>query len=227
MIFTLKHQIFIGYDSREHEAYEVCEKSIKDFFIEPRKLETRRIIEYKRDTGEPQSTDFTFSRFWLPFICNYQGLSLFVDCDFLFLKSPLEIIEEVGDKLTQKAVFVVKHPRYIPNSVKKMDDIEQNTYDRKNWSSLILFNNEHPKNRKLEPEYLNTHTPGLDFHQFKWLNDDDIGNLSLKWNVLDNYYYMLEEDIGAVHYTDGGPWFSDYENTMYSQLWKDKKRTIG
>lgn len=223
MIFTLKNQIFINYDKDNIDAYEVCEKSIKDFFIKPKKLEARLIYEFKRDFEEFKS----LTRFWLPFICNYQGLSLFVDYDFLFLKSPLEIIEEVGDKLTQKAVFVVRHPKYVKNNLNDEESIKENIYDRKNWSSLILFNNEHPKNKKLEPEYLNNHKTELDFHQFKWLLDDDIGHLSIKWNVLDNYYYMLEEDIGAVHYTDGGPWFSDYENTMYSQLWKDKKRTIG
>jgi len=151
---------------------------------------------------------------------------MFVDCDFLFLQSPLNIIEEIGNEINQKAVFVVKHPKYIPNTFTKMDDIEQNIYDRKNWSSLIVFNNEHPKNKILEPNYLNTHIPGLDFHQFRWLLDSDIGNLSLKWNILDGYYYMNKDEIGAIHYTDGGPWFSGYENTMYSELWKTKRKTL-
>tara|TARA_Y100000389_G_scaffold45658_1_gene40508 strand:- start:1750 stop:2472 length:723 start_codon:yes stop_codon:yes gene_type:complete len=219
-----KPKIFIGYDHREHEAYKICKYSLTrlgyyDFEIV--KLRSEDISEYNRNTGEPQSTDFTFTRFWLPYLCNYKGFSIFVDCDFLFLKDPIEMMKEI-DK--NKAVSVVKHPKYIPNSKIKMDDIQQNTYDRKNWSSLMVFNNSHISNKTfLQPNNLNTRVPGLHFHQFKWLNDDDIGNLSIKWNVLDDYYYMNRNEIGAIHYTDGGPWFKDYKKTMYSDIWRKMK----
>lgn len=100
-----------------------------------------------------------------------------------------------------------------------MDNIRQNSYYRKNWASLILFNNEHPALKTLNPAYLNNHKPGLDFHQFRWLDDKDIGHLSIKWNILDDYYYLNVDEIGAIHYTDGGPWFDNYKNTVYSNIW--------
>jgi hypothetical protein len=83
-------QIFIGYDEREHKAYEVCEFSIKKRSeIKVNKLFSKDIETYNRDWGEPMSTDFTFTRFWVPLLSNYEGWSFFVDCDFLFLADPL------------------------------------------------------------------------------------------------------------------------------------------
>lgn len=220
---TLRNQIYIGYDAREHAAWEVCDKSIRDFHLKPKKLRTQNIPEYTRNFGEKQSTDFTFSRFWLPYLCGYEGFSMFVDCDFLFLKNPLNVIHEID---TNKAVSVVKHLSYVPKTEKKMDNIDQNVYYRKNWSSFMVFNNEHPEIKKLTPCYLNTHRPGLDFHQFEWLDDKYIGSLSLIWNVLDGYYHLNKDEIGAVHYTDGGPWFEDYQETDYSEIWKEKEREL-
>ena len=208
-------QIFIGYDEREHKAYEVCEYSIQQRSdIKINKLFSKDIETYNRDWGEPMSTDFTFTRFWVPSLSNFEGWSFFCDCDFLFLADPLEILENVDDS---KAVYVVKHPGYIPNSQIKMDGIPQHRAYRKNWASFTLFNNAHPKNARLTPDYLNNHRPGLDFHQFRWLEDEDIGSLPLEWNCLDDYYHL--ENPKAIHYTDGGPWFDNYEETFYSHLW--------
>tara|TARA_B100000131_G_scaffold203832_1_gene195936 strand:- start:652 stop:1332 length:681 start_codon:yes stop_codon:yes gene_type:complete len=208
-------QIYIGYEEREHKAYEVCESSLKRRSnIDIVKLRSQNIPEYNRDWGEPQSTDFTFTRFWIPYLSDYKGWSFFVDCDFLFLADPLEILENINP---DKAVYVVKHPGYIPNSQLKMDGIPQHRAYRKNWASFILYNNEHPKNSTLTPKYLNNYRPGLDFHQFRWLDDEDIGSLPLEWNCLDDYYNL--ENPKAIHYTDGGPWFDNYQDTMYSDLW--------
>ena len=56
--------IFVGYDSREHDAFRVCARSIEDLSTAtPVQLRSTNIPEYKRDWGEPQSTDFTFTRF--------------------------------------------------------------------------------------------------------------------------------------------------------------------
>ena len=65
------------------------------------------------------------------------------------------------------------------------------------------------------------HKPGLDFHQLRWLDDEDIGNIPLEWNCLDDYYYL--ETPKAIHYTDGGPWFENYQDTMYSDVWLNEQ----
>ena len=58
-----QNQIFIGYDSREVRAYDVCVHSLRYSTLKVNKLFSEDIEEYNRDWGEPQSTDFTFTRF--------------------------------------------------------------------------------------------------------------------------------------------------------------------
>ncbi len=229
MKYTSTLPIFIGYEEREHEAYEVCKYSLEyqnqcrketgtwawDDYPDIIQLRSTEIKEYKRDHGEPQSTDFTFTRFWCPYLCDFEGFSLFVDCDFLFLAHPIEILKHID---TRKAVSVVQHPEYLPKGDIKMDGIAQHRSKRKNWASLILFNNEHPSNKILEPDYLNNHLPGLDFHHLAWLDDSEIGSIPMEWNCLDQYYHM--ENPKAIHYTEGGPWFGgEYYHTRYAQEW--------
>lgn len=229
MKYTSTLPIFIGYEEREHEAYEVCKYSLEyqnqcrketgtwawDDYPDIIQLRSTEIKEYKRDHGEPQSTDFTFTRFWCPYLCDFEGFSLFVDCDFLFLAHPIEILKHID---TRKAVSVVQHPEYLPKGDIKMDGIAQHRSKRKNWASLIVFNNEHPSNKILEPDYLNNHLPGLDFHHLAWLDDSEIGSIPMEWNCLDQYYHI--ENPKAIHYTEGGPWFGgEYYHTRYAQEW--------
>ena len=212
-------QIYIGYEEREHRAYEVCKYSLerrnpKD--VKVIRLRSQDISEYERNWGEPQSTDFTFTRFWVPYLSGYKGYSIFVDCDFLF-QAPIWELEKYVDP--DCAVSLVKHPEYIPHSLVKMDKIVQHRSYRKNWASLMVFNNAHPDNQWLTPERLNNWRPGIDFHHINWT--DKIGSLPLEWNCLDGYYHLTEPK--AIHYTDGGPWFDDYQETMYSHLWKSEE----
>ena len=230
MKYTSTLPIFIGYEEREHEAYEVCKYSLEyqnqcrketgtwawDDYPDIIQLRSTEIKEYKRDHGEPQSTDFTFTRFWCPYLCDFEGFSLFVDCDFLFLAHPIEILKHID---TRKAVSVVQHPEYLPKGDIKMDGIAQHRSKRKNWASLIVFNNEHPSNKILEPDYLNNHLPGLDFHHLAWLDDSEIGSIPMEWNCLDQYYHM--ENPKAIHYTEGGPWFKNYRHCEYGDIWKN------
>lgn len=213
-----KFKVFIGYDEREHEAAEVCRfsiitrlsKYVPVFFLKSSELQV-----FNRPKETTQSTDFTYTRFLVPHLSDYTGYSIFCDCDFLFLDDIIELFDSI-DKT--KAVSVVKHPRYIPNSASKMDDIPQHQMPRKNWASLMVFNNSHPDTRTLTPDYVNTVMPGRKLHTFDWLPDNQIGSLSMDWNVLDGYYEL--DNPRAIHYTDGGPWFKKYQDTYYSNFWK-------
>lgn len=216
----MKYNIFIGYDKRESVAADVCKYSIEKR-LNPEDdvtitfLKSEEIPEYSRCVTEPQSTDFTFTRFWVPYLSKYQGYSVFVDCDFLFLDDVGELVRSVNP---YAAVSVVKHPQYFPKSATKMDNIEQHKAWRKNWASLMVFNNEHPVTKKLIPKYLQNVVPGKKLHTFDWVADENIGSLSLDWNTLDGYYEL--DNPRAIHYTDGGPWFDQYQNTYYSEHWK-------
>jgi hypothetical protein len=154
--------IYVGYDERDHRAYEVLEHSIRKYnntydIIPLLAPELRRIGLYRRASrvfehnphqrydvfdNKPFSTDFTFTRFLVPALNQYQGLALFMDADML-VRADIEGIFGVYGNRTQFAVQCVKH-KYEPPEGEKMDGVAQTRYRRKNWSSFMLFNCSHP-----------------------------------------------------------------------------------
>lgn len=209
-------KVYIGYDKREHIAAEVCKFSIKiNSGITAEYLKSENIPEFTRPREPNQSTDFTYTRFLVPYLESYKGYSIFCDCDFVFLYSIDSLMRLIDP---QKAISVAKHPMYIPNSTLKMDGVVQHKMPRKNWASLIVFNNEHESCKQLTPNYINTIQPGKSLHLLEWVKDADIGSIPLEWNTLDGYYHFQHPK--AVHYTDGGPWFENYQETFYSDIWK-------
>lgn len=220
----IKHKIYIGWDSREDIAYQVCEHSIlrrtnntNSISVSPLKLsKLRESGHYWRGVDELGSTQFTISRFLVPFLNQYKGWAVFCDCDMVWLVDPSELFNLAQSKY---AVMVVKH-NYEPDQKEKMDNQLQIPYPRKNWSSLVLWNCGHPKNRVLDLDTVNTQTP-MFLHRFQWLEDDEIGELTCDWNWLVGWY--KEPDHGSpkiLHFTLGGPWFTNTRNCEYSSVWK-------
>jgi hypothetical protein len=107
---------------------------------------------------------------------------------------------------------------YTPKSGVKMDGQTQTVYPRKNWSSMMLINCAHPSNRCVTKEFVNDqYKTGAYLHRFSWLQDSEIGKLSHEWNWLVGLYKEpADGSPQALHYTDGGPWFPEYENCEYS-----------
>ena len=96
-------------------AYQVCSHSIKSKSnstnIFPLKLsELRKKGIYTRGEDKLGSTEFTFSRFLVPVLNDYQGWALFCDCDILFLNPVEELFSLTNDKY---AVMCVQHD-YTP-----------------------------------------------------------------------------------------------------------------
>jgi lipopolysaccharide biosynthesis glycosyltransferase len=215
-------KVFVGYDTREDITYQVCEYSILKHCPDAQVIpliqkDLRDAGLYTRPLDNLGSTEFTFTRFLVPFLSNYQGLSVFVDCDFVFTESVGKLFEEADPEC---AVMVAKH-EYIPKESLKMDGKRQLPYPRKNWSSMIVWNCGHPANRQLDLKTVNEET-GQYLHRFQWLKDDEIGKLSHEWNWLVNWYNEPEDGSPkALHYTEGGPWFKDYRHCEYSEVWKN------
>ena len=113
------------------------------------------------------------------------------------------------------ALQVCKH-EYTPNAEKKFLGNTQTIYAKKNWSSLMLMNCSQCKT--LTTDYVNTAT-GLELHQFKWLKDEHlIGEIPLEWNWLVGEY-PYKDNVKNIHFTEGGPYFKEYENCQYSKQW--------
>lgn len=216
-------KVFIGWDSREDIAYEVARHSIlkhnPNIEVHPLKLyELREKGVYWRDDDKKGSTEFTISRFLVPFLSAYRGYSIFMDCDMVALND-LEFCLELSNP--ENVVSCVQHD-YSPKSKMKMDGQMQHMYPRKNWSSVMLFNNE--KCKMLTPELVNSETP-MYLHRMLWA-EDKIGNLPPKFNFLAGYYDFEEEDPILIHYTDGGPWFKEYTDCPHGEYWKQEVREM-
>ena len=119
---------------------------------------------------------------------------------------------------TSKAVYCVKHD-YTPKEKHKMDGQKQTIYPRKNWSSFIVFNCSHPSTKKLSVQTVNKES-GAFLHQFQWCNDDEIGSLDERWNWLEGWTSSHNNQTPfAVHYTRGGPWFTEWQDVEYAENW--------
>lgn len=208
-------RIFIGYDPREAVAYHVLAHSIiaratEPVSIAPLALHGLRQV-FTRERDPLQSTDFAFTRFLVPALCKFRGWALFLDCDMLVLD---DIAKLWALRDQRCAVQAVQH-RHEPREPRKFLGARQTQYVRKNWSSVMLFNNE--QCRALTPRYVNE-APGLELHQFRWLPDYEIGALPARWNHLVGYDEW-SADAGLVHYTTGGPWFEEYRRCDYAAEW--------
>jgi lipopolysaccharide biosynthesis glycosyltransferase len=214
-------RIFIGWDQREPEAYEVARFSLERHASVPVEVTPIKLDElrarglYGRGEDPLASTEFTYSRFLTPALAGFEGWALFCDCDFLWLGDVAELLQ-FADK--RKALYCVQHD-YRPTETTKMDGKVQTVYPRKNWSSLMLFNCEHPAVRKLTPELVNSQT-GAYLHRLQWLEDDEIGALPEEWNWLEGWSKRPASGTPkAVHFTRGGPWFKEWQNVDYADLW--------
>ena len=209
-------RIFIGYDEGEKIAFHVLAESIRrqssePISIVPLDLNTIR-NHFIRDKQSNQSTEFAFSRFMVPYLSNYEGWSIFMDCDML-LRTNINELWKLRDD--DYAVMCVKHD-YEPKQNVKFRGAKNEKFPKKNWSSLMLMNN--AKCKLLTPEYVRT-ASGLELHQFKWLESErEIGTLPKTWNWLIGEY-DYNPLANNVHFTLGGPYFKDYKECDYATEW--------
>jgi len=215
--------IFIGYDPRETVAFSVLAHSIHARSSQPVSITPLMLSQlggiYTRERHSLQSTDFSFSRFLTPYLSGYSGWSVFMDCDMLVLDDIAKLWALRDDRY---AVQVVKH-NHVPKEEIKFLGAKQTKYEKKNWSSVMLFNN--AKCRALTPEYVNIAT-GLELHQFKWLgNDDLIGEIPHRWNHLVGYD-APDPDVSLVHYTIGGPYFEEYRDCEHAEEWRAERERM-
>jgi hypothetical protein len=234
----VKRSIWIGFDSRHAAAAVVCRHSILRRLTQPLPVrgvvleDLRRAGVYTRPTEirktpdglhdqlwdviseAPMSTEFAISRFLTPWLAG-SGWAVFMDCDMKARVNMVRLFEQLDPRY---AVMCVKH-RHEPTAGTKMDGQTQTQYQRKNWSSVMAFNVDHPANDLLTVELINS-VPGRDLHRFCWLTDDLIGELHQRWNHLVGYTQLYEppgpENPAVIHWTDGYPLLKGYERADYA-----------
>jgi hypothetical protein len=209
-------RVFIGYDSRMPAASSVLAHSINARASAPVSVslislsQVSRIFNRVRDPL--QSTEFSFSRFLVPYLSAYKGFSIFMDNDMIVLD---DIAELWALRDERYAVQCVKHDHKPQQGIKFLGE-KQTAYEKKNWSSVMIFNN--AKCGALTPAFVNA-ASGLELHQFKWLASDDlVGAIPPRWNHLVGYD-APNPDVSLVHYTSGGPYHKLTRDCEYAAEW--------
>lgn len=234
--------IYIGHDSREAVASYVAAHSIRkrtDSLLKINYMKHRDLRAcgaFARPwmidgatgdftdliDGKPFTTEFSHTRFLVPSLMGYKGWALFIDADMLFL-SDVEKLFALAEP--RYAIQCVKHMHQPQQNAMKMDGRLQLQYNRKNWSSFVLWNCSHPANKKLTAERVNF-MKGRDLHAFAWLRDDEIGALPFTYNYISGVSPKLARERGnmpdVIHYTEGGPWFETCKEVPYAQTWLDE-----
>ncbi len=216
-------RVFVGYDPREAVAFGVLAHSIHARATQPVAIAPVMLSQlqgvYRRERNPLQSTEFSFSRFLTPWLCDYRGWAIFTDCDMLVLDDIAKLWALRDERF---AVQVVKH-RHVPKEEVKFLGTKQTKYEKKNWSSVMLMNCE--RCTALTPDYVNA-ASGLELHQFKWLQSEAlIGEIPNRWNHLVGYD-APRRDASLVHFTIGGPYFQEYRDCEYAKEWFTEREAM-
>ena len=210
-------KIAIGFDQRESVAYHtfcqsIIEKTSQPVAFYPIVL---KALEGYKETHTDGSNAFIYSRFLTPFLMDFKGWALFADGDMICREDITKLWTLRDEK---KAVMCVKHDYKTKAKDKYLGNKNQD-YPRKNWSSLVLWNCEHPKNKILKPDFVMKQS-GAFLHRFSWLSDDLIGEIPKEWNWLTTEY-VDNHEAKLLHFTLGTPCFKEYLNCDMASEWHE------
>ena len=197
-------QIFIGYDPRQPIAEAVLRHSIASRSSKPipiTRLQLDQLPIVRRGL-----TEFTYSRFLVPYLCDYKGMGLFMDADMLCLDDIVHLFEEFNP---EHAVQVVKNKQ------------------RFEWPSLMLFNCE--KCKVLTPEFVDTSDQ---LFKMTW---GDVGELPAEWNYCVGYdpvpnespmHFTEHINVNIIHYTKGIPVWPETQDCTFAEAWHTERRAM-
>jgi hypothetical protein len=232
----MQESIWIGFDPREADAFAVCRHTIRRHLTRPipvrglvlsqlqRDRLYKRPIEYRQSAADrpvmwdpisdaAMSTEHANARFLVPHLAR-TGWALFCDGDILVRGNLARLLDGLDRRF---AAYCVKHV-HAPNSAIKMDGQIQTVYARKNWTSFIVWNCDHPAMRRLTVDMVNT-LPGRDLHRLCWLDDSEIGELDPRFNFLVGHNDPAIEPV-VVHFTEGTPAMPGYEHVPFADEWR-------
>ena len=185
--------VFIGYDPRQPVAFQVAAHSAWSKTKAPC-MSLHRLTLANLPLTRRGLTEFTYSRFLAPYLCGFQGISLFLDSDVLVRA---DLAELLAYPMMEPAtpVFVVQGPR------------------RFEWASVMVFNN--ALCTILTPEYLQN--PQLNPLKFEWAQT--VGTLPADWNHLVGYDAPMA-NAKIVHFTAGIPIWEETKHCEYAEEWR-------
>ena len=220
------YKIFIGYDQKEAVSFHALSHSLLRHAEVPISITpiTQNSLTriYSRPSDPRQSNSFSFTRFLVPYLCNYEGCALYMDCDMLVTENIGGLFDEL--KAKDEAVHVVKHEYKSKMSTKYLGNKNYH-YPRKNWSSFVFWNCGATANSAITPDLVSSAEPAF-LHRFQWLKDEDIGELGTEWNFLVGEYDKKDVVPKNIHWTLGGPYFNEFSNADYAEMWNEEYRLM-
>ena len=212
------HKIFFGHDERVGAGTTVFVQSVIEHSREPLFFSpiTRKSVEGVQEG----SNAFTFRRFLVPYIMQWEGLALFVDGSDMLCRADISEVFKLWDY--RSAVQVVKRKDYDTQHTRKyvgtaMESFNDD-YPRKQWASVMLINCSHFAWRQVTPKYV-AHAKPLHLLQLGFLADDLIGDLPAEWN------WLADEDgenpeAKLCHWTAGVPGMHHYKDSPMAAEWR-------
>ena len=198
------NRVFIGVDRRQPIGYNVLQHSIH--IAAKRPIQVVPLYFDQLPIERRGLTDFTYSRFLVPWLCDFQGKALFMDADMVVLDDLNKLFdwheENCNGDNTPPVSVVMDQPEF-------------------EWPSLMLFDNWQCQH--LTPEHVNDPTTSPQALS-KWTHE--IGVLPREWNVMVRASEP-DEHIGnakVLHFTEGLPCFHETQHTPGAQLWHQAKR---
>lgn len=182
-------RIFIGFDHRQPIAFTTLQYSLMKHASQP--ISITPLILSTLPIDRQGLTPFTFSRFLVPWLCDFEGIAVFLDADILAL-----------DDITQITQWLDPE-----NDVA----VSQNML-RFEWSSVMVFNC--ARCRILAPDYIQS---SKSLHSMTWAAS--IGSLPARWNHLVGYD-QPNSDVSLVHFTQGLPCFPETHNSEHGESWR-------
>jgi len=186
--------VFVGTDKRDPLFHHVMRHSVERHTEDPEVIV--RLLEInKLPIDRCGATEFTFSRFLCPWLCDYEGLSIFCDNDQVVVGDITELFEFCS-QLEDWDVCVMK---------------DQARFE---WPSVIVFNNENLKH--LTPEFIQDDTNSM--YGFQWVDEERVKNFPMEWNFCVGY---ADDDPHAklIHWTQGPPYWPETKGFDVDKHW--------
>lgn len=184
-------RVFLGYDPRQPLAYSVLQHSIISNASVP--VAITPLVQSQLPVKRRGLTDFTFTRFLAPWLCDFKGVSIFMDSDIVVTGD----IKELADQ-----VQISTHDVHVMQNQPKFE-----------WPSVMAFSN--PRCAKLTPEFISDESnPMLDL---AWARS--VGTLSDEWNHCVGYQEPKEAKL--YHYTQGLPCWPETQGLPEDDAWKE------
>jgi hypothetical protein len=198
--------VYIGIDSRQPLAYTVMRYSVESNASRP--ISVNGLFLHQLPISRVGATEFSYSRFLVPWLMDFEGFGLFCDEDQVMTGDVWELFSYCSKLDDPWDVAVMKNqPEY-------------------EWPSVMVFNNQNLKH--MTPEYIEDKSNR--FFDFAWAKH--VAELPPEWNHFCGG--ARPKDAKLYHFSQGIPywpetrgldedpvWFEAFENTMKAGKWID------